>query len=197
MMRNKHLAIKYSIIAATTLSLSVSAREHHDTVKDYTFSAQELNVLSKASQPLLSDDQFVFNNDLALLDWDSIFASYFPHLQPYQETFMHYAGYYSINPKLLISLIESKSSLVTNPSKNSYNSPFGDLSNEKGFEAQINVFMLIESYLYILKKKILFYEITNCLALQLQLPLPVFYRLLASRKLLKTVHINQRPKAKH
>lgn len=137
MMKNKNRAIKYGLIAATTLSLNVNANEHNHKIKDYTFSAQELKALSNANQPQLSDDQFVFNNDLALLDWDDIFANYFPHLQPYKETIMHYAGYYSINPKLLISLIEYKSSLITNPSTTAYNSPLGDLSSKKGFKAQL------------------------------------------------------------
>lgn len=136
-MSNSHLIIKSSLIAAVAFSLNVGANEHKEPSKDYIFSTQELNALSKANLTRLSDDQFVFNNDLALLDWDNIFASYFPHLQPYQETIMHYAGYYSINPKLLISIIESKSKLVTNPSSKGFNSPFGNLTGEKGFKAQI------------------------------------------------------------
>ncbi|GAA6172987.1 elastinolytic metalloprotease LasA [Colwellia sp. KU-HH00111] len=136
-MKNKYLTIKLSLVAASILSLNVSATEHTEMGNDYIFSAQELSKLANIKQPLLSDDQFVFNNELALLDWDSVFASYFPHLKPYQETIMHYAGYYSINPKLLIALIEYKSLLVSNPSEKGYLMPFADLSDESGFQAQI------------------------------------------------------------
>lgn len=136
-MKNNRSTIKYSLVACIAFSLNISANEHKEPLNDYAFSTQELSSLSEANLIIISDDQFVFNNELALLDWDNVFASYFPHLQPYQETIMHYAGYYSINPKLLISLIESESSLVTEPSDKGYSSPFGTLSKKKGFKLQI------------------------------------------------------------
>lgn len=136
-MKNNFPVVKFGLLASITLAFNISAEEQHIVSKDFTYSSQDISELAKANSTILSDDQFVFNNELALLDWDNIFASYFPHLLPHQETIMHYAGYYSINPKLLISIAESKSRLATSPSKKSYLFPFGDLSNKEGFEAQI------------------------------------------------------------
>ena len=63
-MSNNHLTIKSSLIAAVAFSLNVGASDHKEPSKDYVFSTQELNALSKANLTRLSDDQFVFNNDL-------------------------------------------------------------------------------------------------------------------------------------
>ena len=170
-MNKKLLAIKSSLVIASALSLNINATEHNEGGKDYTFSPQELSTLSKTKLPMLSDDQFVFNNELALLDWDSIFASYFPHLEPYQETIMHYAGHYSINPKLLISLMESKSSLVNNPSKKSYESPFGNLSDESGFKAQIkDVASKLSKRFYAYKKLTLYPKKDNFVLRSYEMP---------------------------
>lgn len=138
MMNNHHhLTRKFSLIAIFAFSFNIYAKEHGENHKDFIYSPQDLKSFSEASLTTISDDQFVFNNELSLLDWDSIFASYFPHLKPHQETIMHYAGYYSINPKLLISMIESQSKLVTSPSEKAYLFPFGNLSKNKGFKSQI------------------------------------------------------------
>lgn len=127
-----------SIILATTLhySAEVFADIHKESSGDFVHTQEDLNRLNLSSLAILDDNIFVFNNDLATRDWDNIFASYMPTLSEYKETIMHYAGYYSINPKVLISLIELKSKAVSSPSKKRLNRPFGNLSDKTGFAQQ-------------------------------------------------------------
>jgi len=128
---------QYCLAASIALSFNLNASEHDHNAKDFTYSAQSINALAKEKLVTLNEDQFVLGNDLALLDWDNIFSSYFPHLKPQQEIIMHYAGQYSLNPKLLISIMESQSELVSSPSKKAFSQPFGNLSKKQGFKAQV------------------------------------------------------------
>lgn len=136
-MKTNKITINSFLAASIALSLNVHASDHDHNVKDFTYSAQSIQALTKNKLVTINEDQFVFNNNLALQDWDNIFASYFPHLKPHQEVIMHYAGQYSLNPKLLISLMESQSKIITSPSKKAFSAPFGNLSNKKGFKPQM------------------------------------------------------------
>ncbi|WP_196140798.1 pre-peptidase C-terminal domain-containing protein [Aliikangiella sp. G2MR2-5] len=62
-----------------------------------------------------------------------------PHLLPYKEMISHYAGYSSISPKVLLTLMEQQTGIVlaSSISKEMLLTPFGKLSSEHGFQAQL------------------------------------------------------------
>lgn len=136
-MKINNKTVKYCLAASIALSCNLSASEHDHHAEDFTYSAQSIETLAKEKLVTINEDQFVLNNDLALLDWDNVFSSYFPHLKPHQEVIMHYAGQYSINPKLLISIMESQSKIVSEPTKMAFSAPFGNLSKRQGFKPQV------------------------------------------------------------
>ena len=72
-------------------------------------------------------------------DIEAYLASQAPHLLPYAEVISHWAGYSSISPRVLLTLLEQQSSLVTQPQKNPaiFNRPFGELSDKEGFAEQL------------------------------------------------------------
>ncbi len=157
----KNSCLAVSVVLSTGLHAEVD-HAHGKNIKDYEFTSQYLHGLSNARLTQLADDQFVFNNELAALNWNDTFASYFPHLKPYQEVIMHYAGYYSINPKMLLALAEHQSRLVTEPSDASYQSPFGELSDQVGFKEQVkDVSSKLAKRFYAYKKLMLKKEKSN------------------------------------
>lgn len=61
-----------------------------------------------------------------------------PHLVDYAEVISHYAGYSSISPKLLISLIEQQTGLISAPGTDEQlQKPFATLSSKTGFAEQV------------------------------------------------------------
>ena len=128
------------ILAVTgSVSLNVMAEniQAHAHEKTFSMESSDVNQLSLSSLTILSDQQFVFNNELALLDWDSFFNSYAPHLKNRQDVILNWAGLSSINPKLLLALMELKSNIISAPLSANIDKPFGDLTAAVGFSAQV------------------------------------------------------------
>ena len=121
---------------ATTL-LSFSVQAEHAQLPERIVAKQDMALIDLHSEALIADEQFVFNNALAARDWTNFFAGLNSELQAKQETILHFAGYASINPELLLALMEQQSQLVTNPTAEALQRPFADLSDEVGFEAQL------------------------------------------------------------
>jgi len=135
---NKNQILKTLVVTSTFIFAgNALAEADHETNEDFVYSVEKLNELNLSSLSIVNDDQFVFNDELALMDWDIIFDGYVPSLKEHQTTIMHYAGFYSINPKILISLMEAKSGILTNPTEQSIAKPFGDLSNKASFAEQV------------------------------------------------------------
>ncbi len=78
------------------------------------------------------DEMFTF-------DIEAYLASQAPHLLPYAESISHWAGYSSISPKVLLTLLEQHSGLISdaNAEHARVQRPYGDLSRKIGFEAQL------------------------------------------------------------
>lgn len=84
--------------------------------------------------PLVYSYDEMFNFDI-----EAYLASQAPHLLPYAEHISHWAGYSSISPRVLLTLLEQQSGVLTDGNADNIRlqRPFGDLSLKIGFEAQI------------------------------------------------------------
>ena len=62
-----------------------------------------------------------------------------PHLVEYAEIISHWCGYSSISPKIIITLIEYQTGLISNaqPDPNDIEKPLSSLSDSTGFSMQI------------------------------------------------------------
>lgn len=77
------------------------------------------------------DEMFSFDTETFLL-------ARAPELAQYAEVISHWAGYSSISPRVLLTLIEQHSGLLSRPaSRAAINRPMGALSAYSGFNAQV------------------------------------------------------------
>ncbi len=67
-----------------------------------SFSFYEANF----STQWISDHNFVYNSDLINFDLREYLKTNAPHLWQHTEFISHWSGYYSINPKVLLTLID-------------------------------------------------------------------------------------------
>ncbi|ESP92850.1 MULTISPECIES: M23 family metallopeptidase [Pseudoalteromonas] len=113
------------------------AQGQHLDIPDFQFEKSQIQQL--AINPLIQVDesQFIFTDELLNEDWQSLLYSTAPHLIDHQEALLHWAGYTSINPKLLLALMEQASQVLSQPNKAAITKPFANWSDKTGFEAQL------------------------------------------------------------
>ncbi len=70
-------------------------------------------------------------------DLPAYLATHAPHLLPHAEAISHWAGYSSISPRVLLTLIELHSAGLSAPTPLALARPFGPLSNAPDFAAQV------------------------------------------------------------
>lgn len=94
----------------------------------------------KASPSGLTGQDLVYAYDEMFdFDIDTYLSQRAPHLLPYSETISHWAGYSGISPKVLITLMEQQTGVVSGRGmrRGALNQPFGKLSNGRDFNSQI------------------------------------------------------------
>lgn len=86
----------------------------------------------------VADDNFVFDPLTTSNRWERYFSDDNPHLAEFKETFTHWVGFHSINPNLVLALMEQQSGLLSQKAPGSLASPFAQLSDKQGFAEQLN-----------------------------------------------------------
>ncbi|WNF47204.1 M23 family metallopeptidase [Pseudomonas sp. SG20056] len=104
----------------------------------FNYSAQEIQRLLPASGDVLfSNELFLYGRDAEAFDLAGYLAVHAPLLRDKQELIAHWSGYYSINPKVVLALMELKSGLMSAPSQEKLQAPFAELSKASGFTGQL------------------------------------------------------------
>lgn len=125
-----------SFVLIGTLSFSVGATEISQPA--FNFTTQELQRLAPSSIRLpFSNELFLYGQDAEAFDLESYLAVNAPFLLNKKELIAHWSGYYSISPKVLLTLMELQSGLISAPSKEKLTAPFAGLSKKRGFEKQL------------------------------------------------------------
>lgn len=88
--------------------------------------------LDPASSALIYSYDEMFNFDI-----NQYLASQAPHLLPYAEVISHWAGYSSISPRVLLTLIDLQTNLISQPDLALLQQPLSGLSTQEGFSAQL------------------------------------------------------------
>jgi LasA protease len=90
----------------------------------------------------IEDSEFVYGP--ALLDFDlrAYLAASAPHLLPHAEAMSHWAGYYSISPKLLLALLEMQSSVWSVATSAAMANPTAGLAAGSEFNEQIRTLLM-------------------------------------------------------
>lgn len=125
-----------SLIAVSSLLIAMQAvaeGQHHDE-QAFKFDQVQLDALQIDSILQLNTDQLVFNDALAKVDWDGFFSNHTQLTTAEREALMHYAGLYSINPGVLVALLN----VVMDADLGDKGASFGLLSSAAGFNEQLN-----------------------------------------------------------
>jgi LasA protease len=86
----------------------------------------------------MADKDFVHGPALLDFDLKAYLAASAPALLPHAEYIAHWCGYYSISPKVLLTLIDLRSGLISSGgTTGSIADPFAGLVAAEGFEAQV------------------------------------------------------------
>src|SRR5690606_14989283 len=97
---------------------------------------------------VLSDGQFVYGPNVGDFDVQAYLAEYAPHLAPYAEQINGLAAYYSVNPKVYLTLLELAGGLISTPAPaaDKLHNPFG--LDESGLMAELEMLSktLTEAY---------------------------------------------------
>ncbi|CAH9054196.1 Protease LasA [Pseudoalteromonas sp. CIP111854] len=125
------------ILGSLLLSKAVIAQGQHSHISEFTFDEQALKSLQLYSIQVIEEQSFLFSNSLQHYDLENFLMSYAPHLESKKEVLLHWSGYSSISPKLLLALMETQSQVLSTPNKQNLNAPFGNLSTHKGFDKQV------------------------------------------------------------
>lgn len=108
------------------------------TAEHYDVSRAEFRISAVPSVILPFNNQlFLYGVDAANFDLADFLYVNAPALSDKQEVINHWAGYFSINPKIVLALMEMQSHIISNPSQKALNRPLGKLSKKHGFDAQL------------------------------------------------------------
>jgi hypothetical protein len=123
----KTTLVALAVGLATTM---VYAQGQQHAENTFVFEQAALEALEVDSVLQINTDQLVFNDALGQLDWGQFFINHTTLSISQQEIVMHYAGLYSINPAVLIALMQVSDTAQSDK-------PFGSLSEKAGFQAQL------------------------------------------------------------
>lgn len=98
-------------------------------------SESRLSNQTQISGKFLSDGQFVYGPNVGTFDLKDYLQNHAPHLLPYADGLYERAEYFSINPKVYLTLLELHSHLISVPNAAATENPFG--LNNGDFISQI------------------------------------------------------------
>ncbi len=96
--------------------------------------------------PAVDNSRLVYSpEEMINLDLDRFIERSAPHLAPYRETLSHWSAYASISPKIVLSLVEMQSKMISDPTKlestvsdpDDSKRPLGALIAKAGFSDQL------------------------------------------------------------
>ncbi|AVK04040.1 MULTISPECIES: M23 family metallopeptidase [Pseudomonas aeruginosa group] len=138
--RSRALASSSSpfLLAVLALAVSGAASAHDEGLPAFRYTAELLERLQLPSVALpLNDDLFLYGRDAEAFDLQAYLALNAPALRDRSEYLEHWSGYYSINPKVLLTLMVMQSGPLGAPDPQALAAPLGRLSAKQGFEAQV------------------------------------------------------------
>lgn len=176
-----------TLLVSTLFNQPLFAEAHHNDV--FELSDQHLASIKTNSLQIIDSDNFLFNNQLNKLDWPNYFSLHAPSLQKKQEVILHWAGYSSINPKLLIALIELQSGLISTPSDDKFDSPLDGLSNKLGFDQQVkDIAIQLSARFYAFEQALSQNKLSQ---LQINTPATLAIQSLLAESNVQTEHVTQ------
>lgn len=125
-----------SLLMLALLPTASWAGDIHAPLAPYHFSRQQLIASDAATVPL-DEAHFVFGEAAMAFDLHDFLLQQAPHLLPKEEVILHWSGITSLNPQLLLALMEASSQLILAPSEQAMAAPFARLVKARGFDNQV------------------------------------------------------------
>ena len=120
-----------AIIALPSMASDMPTSQYH-------IDAEEMKMVDMPSVLLpFNNLMFLYGVDASQFDLADFIYVNVPDLIDKEEAITHWAGYYSINPKVILTLMEMQSQLISSPTAEALNRPLGTLSDKQGFEEQL------------------------------------------------------------
>ncbi|MGY3943210.1 M23 family metallopeptidase [Aeromonas tecta] len=127
-----------SLLILTLLPAIGWTGDLHTPSLPYHFSKQQLTAGSLQDLPL-DEAHFVFGEAAMAFDLHDFLLQQAPHLLPKEEVILHWSGITSLNPQLLLALMEADSQLISAPSKQAMAAPFARRVKARGFDQQLEL----------------------------------------------------------
>ncbi|MBZ6067279.1 M23 family metallopeptidase [Aeromonas schubertii] len=118
------------------LGASLAVTDLHTPLPAHHFTTTE-RVAALADVTAPDEQLFVYGEAALAFDLEGYLRREAPHLLPKLETLSHWAGATSINPQLLLALMEQRSQLLSQPTARAVEQPFGMAVRERGFTSQL------------------------------------------------------------
>ncbi|MEG2888630.1 MAG: M23 family metallopeptidase [Aeromonas sp.] len=112
------------------------AGDLHAPSAPYQFSSAQLKADHRQHLPL-DEAHFVYGEAAMAFDLHDFLLQQAPHLLPKEEVILHWSGITSLNPQLLLALMEADSQLISAPSKQAMAAPFAQRVKARGFDKQL------------------------------------------------------------
>ncbi|HHQ4512907.1 TPA: M23 family metallopeptidase, partial [Aeromonas hydrophila] len=127
-----------SLLMLALLPATGWAGDIHAPLAPYHFTAQQLAASQTPVLPL-DEAHFVFGEAAMAFDLHDFLLQQAPHLLPKEEVILHWSGITSLNPQLLLALMEASSQLISAPSEQAMAAPFAKLVKARGFDNQLEL----------------------------------------------------------
>ena len=115
---------------------------------------EQMLVVNEQSNWQVADKDFVFDPSRQSIQWQNYFDDNDADLAAKKETFLHWVGFHSINPTIVLTLIDMHSGILTSPGKRNIDRPFGALSEKENFSEQLNdVLSRLSRHFYEIRKQ--------------------------------------------
>jgi LasA protease len=86
----------------------------------------------------LEDRDFLYGPALLDFDLKAFLASNAPHILPYADFISHWCGYYSVSPKVILTIMEMRTEIISkNVAGQAIQNPLAGLVAGSGFEEQV------------------------------------------------------------
>jgi LasA protease len=129
-------AVAISVVFLSSVGFAVSASTGADVAPVEV--GKNLAQLALPSIQLpVSNRSFLYGPEVESFDLENYLARNAPKLRAKAELIDHWSGYYSINPKVVLTLAEMQSAVLTKPDQRNLQAPFGTLSRARGFDGQL------------------------------------------------------------
>ena len=131
-------ALWISCALSISAVINTSVMAYDTSTEQYHLDPSDIDLASFPSIILPFKNQFfLYDFDAIQFDLGSFLYTNAPELIDKKELIGHWAGYYSVNPKIILTLMEMQSQLISSPTEQAFNRPLGSLSTQQGFAAQL------------------------------------------------------------